>query len=64
MRPGVGYEAEAAGAFCFRVFHDDHVDDVAPLLKVLLEGVVGGAVVETADEEFSELFWFSFAVLD
>lgn len=59
----VGDEAEAARALGLGVLHDDDVDDVAPGLEVLLQGVVGRAVVEPADEELAHVLGLVFAIL-
>ena len=50
-----GDESESSRAFRVRELHNDDVDDVAEDAKVLLEAVLGRAVVEATDEDFSRL---------
>lgn len=37
------------------IFHDDDIDDVAPLFKMLLQRFVRRPVVEAADENLAEM---------
>jgi hypothetical protein len=39
----------------FGVLHDNYIDNLTPLLKVLLEGVLSSLVVKTANEQLAEL---------
>ena len=44
------------GSFAVREPHDDAVDDGAVLAEVLAETVIGRAVAQAAQEQFSILF--------
>lgn len=60
MRLGVCDESKSPGPFGRGVFHDNDVHDLAPLLEVLLQGVVGRPEVQAADEQLPELLGFGF----
>ena len=45
---------ESSAAVGILVLHDDAVDDLAELLEVSLQAVVGRLVVEAADEQLAE----------
>ena len=49
--------------FCVGIFHDNAVDDFAPLTEVILESVLRGVVAQSTDEEFAELFVFGVELL-
>lgn len=59
---GVGYEAEASRTLRLGVLHDHHIYNFAPLLEVFPERLVCGPVIQTADEEFSELLGLGFVL--
>ena len=59
VRLGVRDETKPAATLGLGVLHDDHVHYFAPLFKVGLQGFVGGAVVQTADEQLPQMFRFA-----
>lgn len=59
VRLRVGDEAETAAALGLGVLHDHHIDHLAPLLEVGLQGFVRGAVVQTSDEQFAQVLWLA-----
>lgn len=56
VRLRVRDETEPAATLGLGVLHDDHVHYFAPLFKVGLQGFVGGTVVQSADEQFPQMF--------
>jgi len=63
-RVGVGDEPESSGALRAGILHDHHVHDVAPFLKVTLQVLVGGAVIQPTDEQFAHMLRLSDGVLE
>lgn len=55
VRAGVGDESEATRPLRLGVLHHDHVHNLAPLLEVGLQRVVGGAVVQATDEQLAQV---------
>lgn len=49
-------EAESSRSLSFRILHDDHIDNLSPLLEVALQRLICGAVIKSSDEELACAF--------
>lgn len=53
---GESDKAKSTRSLCLGVLHHYHVDDLAILLEVCLQAVIGGAIVQATYEQLAHLF--------
>ena len=56
-------ETEASRSLRVGISHHNTVDYLAPFLKVVFQAFIGRLVAETSDKQLTELFRFTFIVL-